>query len=165
MWLPRLRFTLVPHSSRNQFWRIFFFLNLSFFLFSSFVWGFFFFCKFFSTKAQLHLCLTQAQGATVESWAGLGWRDPKARPVPAPVPSPAWGTARHGVPSALHIPALASPTRGVSPRLGDLGTPRCHIPNPGTFPRSHKCLGPFVIGLIKAKPDLSFGVFIFSYTS
>lgn len=54
MWLPRLRFTLVPHSSRSPFRRVLVFFFPLFVCLGVF-------CKFFSTKVQLHLCFSQAQ--------------------------------------------------------------------------------------------------------
>lgn len=114
MWLPRLRFTLVPHSSRNQFWKIFFF----FFSFSSLVWGLVFFSKFFSTKVQLHLCPEQRGGGS-RGW--LGWRDPNPSGATLPWQGPSPGPAWH--------PWLPWHHQGFPQ-------------TPGTFPRSHKCLGP-----------------------
>lgn len=135
MWLPRLRFTLVPHSSRNQFWRIFF--SFSFVRLGVF-------CKFFCTKVQLHLCFTQAQeGAKdggIMDWVGLEGPWSPSSATPAMAGSPPWGTE----PFASGSPAGVT-NRGHFHHAGWPGHPKgqgASSPPPGTFPRSHKCLGP-----------------------
>lgn len=141
MWLPRLRFTLVPHSSRNQFWKIFFF----FFSFSSLVWVFFFFVNF--SAQRFSSTFAQSRGVVA---AGAGWGEgTQTRPVP-PCPG-------------RDPPQVQPGTLGSPGTTRDFPKLQGHSPGATSAWDPPLQTQPCVIGLMKAKPDLSFGVLIFFF--
>lgn len=167
MWLPRLRFTLVPRSSRSPFRRVVFFF---------FVVCLGVFCKFFSTKVQLHLCFSQAQRVKGRSEGYCPFlskylirtryprSDQKRERFPsscakwAPKAPPQRGQRRRQVHPLPGAPGTAPtvPRDGLYPKHEGRFERSCSKPQELGCPPPFKIKKSFVIGLIKMKPDLSF---------
>jgi len=153
MWLPRLRFTLVPRSSRSPFRR-----GVYFPLFPRLG----VFCKFFSPEVRLRLCFSQARGA----------RGPGPRALALCFPNTSYGPAAPGVSERRAIPTprcqagAHRPPQQVGPcpegwhRAGRARRPGVVGAELG-YPPRRRITTSSGTGLIKMKPALSFGGYFF----